>query len=128
VAAVQYFRGLVQGKIQGRKDSLSDVLGSRFQPRYSNLLNLIPPLQITHVDPKPLGEDDRGLVYKAIWSHQHGIADISLVHDEVVLKSIKVDGSETTKFLKEVCTHASRNSNKVQFIDMKRSLIGHLPP
>jgi len=102
-AAVQFFRGFVENKIQGRKESLPDVLGLHFQPKYENLLTLIPHSQISKIDPVPLGEGERGVVYRAVWSHQAGFGDNTLVHSDVALKSIKVQGTlDLQRFMKEV--------------------------
>jgi hypothetical protein len=104
-AAVQFFRGLVENKIQGRTESLPEVLGMNFQPKYENLLTLIPHSQISKIDPVPLGEGERGVVYRAVWSHQAGFGDNTLVHNDVALKSIKIQGTaDLEKFIKEVIT------------------------
>lgn len=47
---------------------LSEVMGQNFQPKYENLLTLIPWEQITYVDPQPIGHGDRGVVCKGVWS------------------------------------------------------------
>ena len=76
-----------------------------FQPKYENLLTLIPHSQMSKIDPVPLGEGERGVVYRAVWSHQAGFGDNTLVHNDVALKSIKIQGtSDLQRFMKEVHT------------------------
>lgn len=81
------------------------MLGIHFQPKYENLLALIPHSQISKIDPVPLGEGERGVVYRAVWSHQAGFGGDTLVHNDVALKSIKIQGnSDLQSFIKEVYT------------------------
>ena len=85
-AAISYFRALVEHKIQGLGLPLASMLGLHFQPKYENLLALIPDNQIVSVKRSPLGEGERGVVYKGVWSHRRGLGDDIFVNAYVALK------------------------------------------
>ena len=94
---------MIEHKIQGRSESLSSALGLHFQPKFENLLTLIPHSQIVVVDPKPLGEGERGVVYKAVWSRPQNLRVDKPVEVQVALKLVKIHGNSDLKpFMKEV--------------------------
>lgn len=82
---------------------LRDIMGPSFDPKYEELLlNVIPLVQITAIDPIPLGHGERGIVYKGVWSRQPGmIYPAEDIH--VALKVMRTPSEEGVKrFFKEV--------------------------
>ena len=111
--AILYFRSLIEQRIQGRTEQLRDALGIHFQPRYQNLLTLIPCSQISRICGKSIGEGQRGVVYRGVWSRPAGIGLSGPENVPVALKSIKVQSPhDLHTFLIEVSNPPSSNNDE----------------
>jgi hypothetical protein len=76
-------------------------------------VSLIPCEEISFVDPMPIGEGDRGTVYRAVWSCPKKINTLSSQEIDVALKSIKLKGADLDRFMKEV-----RDSKKCVYLNI----------
>lgn len=106
-AAKKLFRNWLQREVDGRYgrelQQLKDVMGLRYNPKYENLLDLIPAEEITSVDLEALGEGARGKVYHATWHRPKRVGDLKAKKLEIALKKFKRDEkSDLESFVKEV--------------------------
>src|SRR5262245_40497794 len=102
-ASLQYFRNIIDDIRFGRPRPLSKVLGSHFQPKYKNLLNLIPFEQISYIDPTPIGAGSRGIIHQAVWLCPQKIDMWGVQEIDVALKSVTVQGPQNLeRFMQEV--------------------------
>jgi len=104
VAALKYFRRFVDEQRFGRPLRLAEVLGaSDFDPEYESLLNIIPFIEITEIDSKPLGSGARGTVYQGKWQCPRKIDMLAEETRSVALKLMKgTNSEERIRFFKEV--------------------------
>ena len=103
-AAIQYTRRFVDQCIYGAPPPISDVLGTTtFNPKFRDLLNVIPIEQIVSVEALPIGTGARGTVYKGIWRCPRKIHMEAEEERPVALKVMHGgDIAARTKFLQEV--------------------------
>jgi hypothetical protein len=103
-AALEYFRTLANEANEASKESLQTAIGLNFQPRFENLLKLIPFEQIVHVDPSPM-RGAHGAVFRATWARPASIGVANAEIRKVALKTVNTaDGLDRNKIFHEVCT------------------------
>lgn len=68
LAAIKYFRGVIDNARESSVETLQDALGIDFKPEYLNLLQLIPFSEILSIDTKPIGRGAHGVVYRGVWN------------------------------------------------------------
>jgi hypothetical protein len=87
----------------GRPEKLQDVLGLDYPLYYEGLVDVIPYEQILYVDPTPLGEGERGIVYKARWARPKMSDMPAPAEVDVALKALRTSDPDYLKhFLREV--------------------------
>lgn len=87
----------------GRPEKLHDILGLAYPLQYEELVDVIPFKQILSVDPTPLGEGARGIVYKARWARPQ-MSDMPAPEEvTVALKAMRTSNPDHLKrFFREV--------------------------
>jgi hypothetical protein len=102
-AALTYFRNLVDRHTYGEPERLKETLGLRYNPKYENLLELIPFNQFEFDQEHPPMRGSRGLVYKASWKRPQKIGLAPRADLKVVLKTVQVTSEkEKEGIFKEV--------------------------
>ncbi|KAH8745587.1 kinase-like domain-containing protein [Hyaloscypha finlandica] len=106
-AAKKMFRNWLQRELDRRsgreQKQLKEAMGLQYNPKYENLLDLIPAEEITRVYPDALGEGARGTVYHATWHRPKRVGDLEAKNLEVALKKFKGDEeSNLGRFIKEL--------------------------
>jgi len=96
IAALKYFRNLVDHHRYGEPELLKETLGLSYNPKYENLLELIPFNQFEIDRGHPPMRGSRGLVYKATWKRLQKTGLAPRDDLKVVLKTVQVI-SETEK-------------------------------
>lgn len=88
----------------GRPEQLQDILGLPDQLDSERLIDIIPFEQIVSVDRTPLGQGERGVVYKATWSCPQKSDMPAPEEITVALKAMKAGKPDDLKhFFREVC-------------------------
>jgi hypothetical protein len=70
-------------------EKLQNVLGLDYPLYYEGLVDVIPYEQILYVDPTPLGEGERGIVYKARWARPQMSDMPAPAEVDVALKALR---------------------------------------
>jgi hypothetical protein len=89
-AALTYFRNLVDHHRYGEPELLKETLGLSYNPKYENLLELIPFHQFEIDREHPPMRGSRGLVYKATWKRLQKTGLAPRDDLKVVLKTVQV--------------------------------------
>jgi serine/threonine protein kinase len=123
-----YFRNLVDHDKYGEPELLKETLGLSYNPKYENLLELIPFDQFEFDQAHPPMRGSRGLVYKASWKRPHKTGLPPRDDLVVVLKTVQVTSEkEREAIFKEVgieeCIKLGVSTNFMTQLDVNFSAL-----